>query len=317
MRKATLGILRGLGLKRLHHLMDTEHGLEAFCDALWLEDGLSPATRAAYRSDLQSLATYLRNSQCGRTLVEARPDDLLAFIAFRHAGSKPASANRRLSCMRRYFRWLLQKGVRNDDPSAAILSARQPARVPPTLSEDQVEALLAAPDTSKLLGLRDKAMLECLYATGLRVSELVSLRLVQVSLRDAVVKVVGKGNKERMVPLGEEALHWTRRWLAEGRGSLLGARTSDALFPTAQAEPMTRQRFWVLIRNYARKAEIRAALSPHGLRHAFATHLLNHGADLRVVQLLLGHADITTTQIYTHVARERLRQVHAQHHPRA
>jgi len=297
--------------------MESEHSLESFCDALWLEEGLSSATRAAYRSDLQSLADFLSDSQCGRALPQARPEDLLAYIALRHASSKSTSANRRLSCMRRYYRWLMQRGIRGDDPSAAIRSARQPARVPHTLSEEQVETLLKAPDTATLLGLRDKAMLECLYATGMRVSELVSLRLAQVSMRDAVVKVVGKGNKERLVPLGEEALHWIGRWLREGRSVVLGARTSDALFPTAQAEPMTRQRFWVLLRNYARKAGIRAALSPHGLRHAFATHLLNHGADLRVVQLLLGHADITTTQIYTHVARERLRQLHAAHHPRA
>jgi len=297
--------------------MESEHSLESFCDALWLEEGLSSATRAAYRSDLQSLADFLSDSQCGRALPQSRPEDLLAYIALRHASSNSTSANRRLSCMRRYYRWLMQRGIRGDDPSVAIRSARQPARVPHTLSEEQVETLLKAPDTATLLGLRDKAMLECLYATGMRVSELVSLRLAQVSMRDAVVKVVGKGNKERLVPLGEEALHWIGRWLREGRSVVLGARTSDALFPTAQAEPMTRQRFWVLLRNYARKAGIRAALSPHGLRHAFATHLLNHGADLRVVQLLLGHADITTTQIYTHVARERLRQLHAAHHPRA
>jgi integrase/recombinase XerD len=297
--------------------MESEHSLESFCDALWLEEGLSSATRTAYRSDLQSLAEFLSDSKCGRALHQARPEDLLAYIALRHISSKSTSANRRLSCMRRYFRWLMQRGVRGDDPSAAIRSARQPARVPHTLSEDQVETLLRAPDTATLIGLRDKAMLECLYATGLRVSELVSLQLAQVSVRDAVVKVVGKGNKERLVPLGEEALHWIGRWLREGRGVVLAARTSAALFPTSRAEPMTRQRFWVVIRNYARKAGIRAALSPHGLRHAFATHLLNHGADLRVVQLLLGHADITTTQIYTHVARERLRQLHAAHHPRA
>lgn len=297
--------------------MDIEYGLEAFCDALWLEDGLSPATRSAYRSDLQAFAEFLQSSTVGRSLAQAHPEDLLAYIAFRHAGSKTASANRRLSCLRRYFRWLMQRGIRNDDPSAAIRSAKKAARMPHALSEEQVEALLAAPDPTTPLGLRDKAMLECLYATGLRVSELVGLRIAQISMRDAVLKVVGKGNKERLVPLGEEALHWIGRWLREGRAGLLGARSSDALFPTALGEPMTRQRFWVLVGNYARRAGIRAALSPHSLRHAFATHLINHGADLRVVQLLLGHADITTTQIYTHVARERLRQLHAAHHPRA
>jgi len=226
--------------------MESEHSLESFCDALWLEEGLSSATRAAYRSDLQSLGEFLSDSKCGRALHQARPEDLLAYIALRHTSSKSTSANRRLSCMRRYYRWLMQRGIRGDDPSAAIRSARQPARVPHTLSEEQVETLLKAPDTATLLGLRDKAMLECLYATGLRVSELVSLGLAQVSIRDAVVKVVGKGNKERLVPLGEEALHWIGRWLREGRSVVLGARTSDALFPTAQAEPMTRQRFWVM-----------------------------------------------------------------------
>ncbi|NCX73376.1 MAG: site-specific tyrosine recombinase XerD, partial [Betaproteobacteria bacterium] len=238
-------------------------------------------------------------------------------IASRHSDSKASSANRRLSCLRRYYGWLMQRGLRKDDPSAGIRSARQSPRFPKTLAEEQVEALLTAPDTAGLLGLRDRAMLETLYATGLRVSELVGLRVSEVSMRDAVLRVIGKGNKQRLVPLGEEALHWVQQWLADGRSRLLAGKSSDVLFPTAKGEPMSRQRFWVLIKQYAIRAGIQAALSPHGLRHAFATHLLNHGADLRVVQLLLGHADITTTQIYTHVARERLRQLHAQHHPRA
>jgi len=297
--------------------MRDEHGVEAFCDALWLEGGLSPATRLAYRRDLLAFTRFLDQSGCSRELLHARHEDLLAYIASRHSDSKASSANRRLSCLRRYYGWLMQRGLRKDDPSAGIRSARQSPRFPKTLAEEQVEALLTAPDTAGLLGLRDRAMLETLYATGLRVSELVGLRVSEVSMRDAVLRVIGKGNKQRLVPLGEEALHWVQQWLADGRSRLLAGKSSDVLFPTAKGEPMSRQRFWVLIKQYAIRAGIQAALSPHGLRHAFATHLLNHGADLRVVQLLLGHADITTTQIYTHVARERLRQLHAQHHPRA
>ncbi|MEY2717674.1 MAG: Tyrosine recombinase XerD [Pseudomonadota bacterium] len=298
-------------------VMHADHGVEAFCDALWLEDGFSLATRLAYRRDLNAFALFLSDTGCARGLSEARAEDLLAYIAARHPNSKASSANRRLSCLRRYFAWLMQGGLRQDDPSAGIRSAKQAPRFPHTLSEEQVEALLQVPDTEDLLGLRDKAMLETLYASGLRVSELVSLRVAEVSLRDAVLRVVGKGNKQRLVPLGEEALYWVQQWLGKGRGVLLGAKPSDVLFPTAKGEAMSRQRFWVLIKQYAIRAGIQAALSPHALRHAFATHLLNHGADLRVVQLLLGHADITTTQIYTHVARERLRQLHAKHHPRA
>ncbi|MFN5808719.1 MAG: site-specific tyrosine recombinase XerD [Burkholderiales bacterium] len=298
-------------------VMHKDHGLEAFCDALWLEDGLSPATRLAYGRDLKAFAQFLSESGCSRQLSDARAEDLLAYIAARHPQSKASSANRRLSCMRRYYAWLMQRGLREDDPSAGIRSAKQGPRFPHTLSEEQVEALLKAPNIDETLGLRDKAMLETLYASGLRVSELVGLRVAELSLRDAVLRVVGKGNKQRLVPIGEEALYWVEQWLSQGRASLLGAKSSDVLFPTAKGEAMSRQRFWVLIKQYAIAAGIEAALSPHGLRHAFATHLLNHGADLRVVQLLLGHADITTTQIYTHVARERLRQLHAKHHPRA
>jgi integrase/recombinase XerD len=298
-------------------VMHADHGVEAFCDALWLEDGLSPATRLAYRRDLNAFALFLSETGSSRGLSDACAEDLLAYIAARHPNSKASSSNRRLSCLRRYYAWLMQDGLRQDDPSSGIRSAKQAPRFPQTLSEDQVEALLQAPNTEALLGLRDKAMLETLYASGLRVSELVSLRVAEVSLRDAVLRVVGKGNKQRLVPLGEEALHWVQQWLGKGRGVLLGAKPSDVLFPTAKGEAMSRQRFWVLIKQYAIRAGIQSALSPHGLRHAFATHLLNHGADLRVVQLLLGHADITTTQIYTHVARERLRQLYAKHHPRA
>ncbi|MEI6546023.1 MAG: site-specific tyrosine recombinase XerD, partial [Burkholderiales bacterium] len=215
-----------------------------------------------------------------------------------------------------FYRWLVRERHRTDDPTLRIVAARQPQRFPHTLSEGQVEALLGAPDPATPLGLRDRAMLETLYATGLRVSELVGLSSVSVSLVDGVIRVVGKGNKERLVPLGEEARHWIERYLGEARPQLIGARASDALFVTARAGPMTRQMFWTLIKRHAQVATITAPLSPHSLRHAFATHLLNHGADLRVVQLLLGHADISTTQIYTHVARERLKSLHAQHHPR-
>ena len=289
--------------------------LTAFCDRLWLEDGLARNSLQAYRRDLALLGAWLRESR-GVVLAEAGTEDLLAYIAARHADSRPASSNRRLAAFRRYYRHLVRERRRPDDPTLTIRSARRPPRFPKSLSESQVEALLGAPDPGTALGLRDRAMLETLYATGLRVSELVGLCTPALGLQEGVVRVVGKGDKERLVPLGEEARAWLVRWLAEGRPELLGARASDHVFVTARAEPMTRQRFWGIVRAHARAAGIAAPLSPHGLRHAFATHLLNHGADLRVVQLLLGHADISTTQIYTHVARERLKTLHAQHHPR-
>jgi len=288
--------------------------LVAFCEALWLEDGLSRNTLAAYRRDLSMLAEWL--AERGVTLAAAGEADLQAYVAARHAGSKATSGNRRLTVFRRWYRWLLREGRRRDDPTLRIAAARQAPRFPKTLSEAQVEALLAAPRVDAPLGLRDRAMLETLYATGLRVSELVGLRTVEVGLVDGVIRVIGKGDKERLVPLGEEARRWIERWIAEGRPVLLSGRPSDALFVTARAAPMTRQMFWTLVRRHARAAGIAAPLSPHVLRHAFATHLLNHGADLRVVQMLLGHADISTTQIYTHVARERLKSLHARHHPR-
>jgi len=288
--------------------------LRRFLDALWLEDGLSRNTLAAYRRDLALLARWLGGR--GGTLAAAAEADLQAYVAARHPGSRPSSGNRRLTVFRRFYRWLLREGRRPDDPTLRISAARQPPRFPGTLSLAQVEALLAAPDPATPLGLRDRAMIETLYATGLRVTELVGLPTLSVSLVDGVVRVVGKGDKERLVPLGEEARAWIERWLREGRGELMRRRTSDALFVTARGGPMTRQMFWTLIRRHARAAGIAAPLSPHTLRHAFATHLLNHGADLRVVQLLLGHADIATTQIYTHVARERLKTLHARHHPR-
>ena len=295
----------------------SEQGLqaiEAFCDAVGLEDGLSRNTLAAYRRDLSLFAAWLGSRQ--GELEAATEADLRAYIAARHPGSRPSSANRRLSVFRRFFRHLVREGRRSDDPSLRLRTARQPQRFPSTLSFAQVEALLEAPDASTPLGLRDRAMLETLYATGLRVSELVGLPSVGVSLEQGVVRVIGKGNKERLVPLGEHACHWLARWMREARRDLLGERASEAMFVTHRGQAMTRQMFWTLIRRYSIVAGITAPLSPHTLRHAFATHLLQHGADLRVVQMLLGHADISTTQIYTHVARERLKTLHAQHHPR-
>ncbi|MBX3600357.1 MAG: site-specific tyrosine recombinase XerD [Rubrivivax sp.] len=290
--------------------------LARFVDALWIEDGLAPLTLAAYRRDLDLLAAWLAG-QAGRTIDECSEADLLAYIAERHAGTRATTANRRLTVFRRYFRWALRERRVAADPTLRLLAAKQPLRVPKTLSEAQVEALLAAPDTATPLGQRDRTMLELMYASGLRVSELVTLQTVQLALAQGVLRVQGKGARERLVPFGEQAHAWLTRWLAEGRRSLLGLRSSEALFVTVRGEAMTRQMFWRLVRRYAVAAGISAPLSPHTLRHAFATHLLNHGADLRAVQMLLGHADIGTTTIYTHVARERLRQLHAAHHPRA
>ena len=294
---------------------ETDRGLlRAFVDALWLEDGLAPRSRDAYESDLAQCAVWL--APRGATLLRATEADLLGYVAAAHATTRATSANRRLAAFRRFYRWLMRERHRADDPTVRMVPARRPPRFPKALSESQVEALLGAPDVDTPLGLRDRAMLETLYATGLRVSELVLLKTVEVGLADGVLRVIGKGDKERLVPLGEEARSWIERWLVEGRPALLAGRSADALFVTARAAPMTRQMFWMLIKRYATRAAIDAPLSPHTLRHAFATHLLNHGADLRVVQLLLGHADISTTQIYTHVARERLKALHAQHHPR-
>jgi integrase/recombinase XerD len=286
--------------------------IDAFVDTLWLEDGLSANSLAAYRRDLVALARELP----GRSLASATETDLRSYFARAHASSRVSTANRRLATFRRFFRWALRESHVRADPSLRLPTARRPARFPVTLSEAQVEALLAAPDIATAHGLRDRAMFELLYATGLRVSELVGLRLIELSLNDGLVRIVGKGSKERIVPLGEEARAWTERYLRESRPVLLAGRSDDAVFVTQQGAGMSRQMFWKLIKRYALLADIRAPLSPHGLRHAFATHLLNHGADLRVVQMLLGHADISTTQIYTHVARERLKSLHARHHPR-
>ena len=289
--------------------------IDRFADAVWLEDGLAANTLAAYRRDLALYAAWLAQTE-GRPIDATREIDLQAYAVARHAGSKAASANRRLAVFRRYFRWALREGLLAADPTLRLLAARQTLRVPKTLSEAQVEALLGAPDTATPVGLRDRAMLELMYASGLRVSELVTLKSVHVGLSEGALRVTGKGMKERLVPFGEEARGWLLGYLAEARGAILGGRSSDALFVTARGDAMTRQAFWLLIKKHARAAGIDVQLSPHTLRHAFATHLLNHGADLRAVQMLLGHADISTTQIYTHVARERLRALHAAHHPR-
>ncbi len=289
--------------------------IERFCESLWLEDGLAHNSIIAYRRDLLAAADWI-GEHSPADLARASSADLQAYIAARHADSRATSSNRRLSVLRRYFRYLVRQGVRSDDPTEAIRAARQAPRFPKTLSEAQVEALLDAPPVDTDLGQRDLAMLEVLYATGLRVSELVGLQMHQLGMNQGVITVVGKGNKERLVPLGEQA-HWRLdRYLAGPRAGLLGAQISDDVFVTRRGSAMTRQMFWVIVRRYAIKAGVRAPLSPHVLRHAFATHLLNHGADLRVVQMLLGHADISTTQIYTHVARERLKSLHARHHPR-
>ncbi|MBQ0944828.1 site-specific tyrosine recombinase XerD [Ideonella sp. 4Y16] len=290
--------------------------IRRFSDALWLEDGLSANTLAAYRRDLAALSEWLV-AQRKTGLLTAAESDLRAYAAARHAGTRATTANRRLSTFRRFYRWALRERLLSADPTLRLDAARQPMRVPHTLSEAQVEALLNAPDTDTPLGQRDRCMLELMYASGLRVSELVGLQSLHVGLAEGVLRVTGKGSKERLVPFGEQAQQWIERYLAEGRGQLLGARASPALFVTVRGGPMTRQMFWRLVKRYALRAGITAPLSPHTLRHAFATHLLNHGADLRVVQLLLGHADISTTTIYTHVARERLKQLHARHHPRA
>ena len=282
---------------------------------MWIEDGLSNNTLAAYRRDLHLYAEWLA-AHSERALDATRESDLLEYRVARHEGSKATSSNRRLTVFKRYFRWALREHLLTSDPTLKLLTARQPLRVPKTLSEAQVEALLGAPNVETPLGLRDRTMLELMYASGLRVSELVTLKSVHLSLSDGALRVTGKGAKERLVPFGEEAHAWLRRYLAEGRAAILKGQASDALFVTARGGPMTRQMFWKLIKAHALHGGVSVPLSPHTLRHAFATHLLNHGADLRAVQMLLGHADISTTTIYTHVARERLKTLHALHHPR-
>ncbi len=291
--------------------------LDEFCDHLWLEDGLSKNTLEAYRRDLNLFGDWLAKEK-RLTLLETRAEDLSAYFAYRYAQSKlRASSQARLhSSLKRFYQYALRENRLGADPTLTLDTPKKPQRFPKTLSEADVEALLAAPGAESALGLRDRAMIELLYATGLRVSELVALKLLEVDQNMGVVRVFGKGKKERLVPMGEEASAALTLYLAEGRPALLGRAQSDAVFVTARGGGMTRQAFWYLIKKHARSAIPGRALSPHTLRHAFATHLLNHGADLRVVQMLLGHADISTTQIYTHVARERLKQLHQKHHPR-
>jgi integrase/recombinase XerD len=290
--------------------------LDRFCDALWLEDGLTPRSLESYRRDLTQLFAWLAPQ--GVAPHQAQRDRIQAFLAHRtlDEGIAARSLARQLTAIKRYHRWLLREGRRADDPTLTVDAPRLPKPLPKTLSESEVEALLAAPDTETPHGLRDRAMLEALYAAGFRVSELVGLPMAAVSLTDGVARVMGKGRKERLVPLGEEAREWIARYARESRPVLLKGKGSEALFVTERGGAMTRQMFWYLIKRHALHAGIRSPLSPHTLRHAFATHLLNHGADLRVVQMLLGHADIATTQIYTHVAKERLKRLHARHHPR-
>lgn len=289
--------------------------IERFHDMLWLEQGLSGNTLDAYRSDLEGLARWLKPR--GAKLVSASRADLFGYLE--HCvkrGARPRTTARLLSSLRRFYRYLVREKLSKDDPTALIDAPKLGRPLPKSLTEEQVEKLLYAPDINTPRGLRDRAMLETLYATGLRVSELVNLLSMQVNLTEGVVRVIGKGDKERLVPLGEEAIKWINRYVAEGRPDLTRRKPTPVLFPGNRGEALTRQAFWHNIKRYARAAGIQTALSPHTLRHAFATHLLNHGADLRVVQMLLGHADLSTTQIYTHVATERLKSLHAQHHPR-
>lgn len=289
--------------------------LDELTDRLWLEEGLSRNTLDSYRQDLVQFAAWLEN-QPGKDLAQAEQADIQSYLAFKFPTSKPRSISRLIASLRRLYRFALRENKISQDPTLQIDSPKLPRSLPKSLSEEDVEALLGAPDLNQPLGLRDRAMLEILYASGLRVSELVGLKVTEVSLSEGVIRVTGKGSKTRLVPMGEEAVEWIARYLKEGRSDILQKRLSDSLFVTGRGNAMTRQAFWYLIKRYAVIAGINKSLSPHVLRHAFATHLLNHGADLRVVQMLLGHADISTTQIYTHVARERLKQLHTMHHPR-
>ena len=293
----------------------TDPAVSRFLDAVWLERGLSVNTLAAYRADLTALARWLVERKV--PIVRTSRADLQEFIAWRvRQGARPRSTARQLSSFRRFFRYLMREGGIAEDPTAQIAMPKIGRSLPKSLMEEEVEALLGAPLVSDPLGNRDRTMLEVLYATGLRVSELVNLRHGQVNLNQGVIRILGKGNRERLIPLGEEAVRWLTEFERGPRGEILLERQTDFLFPTRRGDRMTRQAFWHIIKRYARKAGISKELSPHTLRHAFATHLLNHGADLRVVQMLLGHSDLSTTQIYTHVARERMKELHSQHHPR-
>lgn len=289
--------------------------VDQFLDAIWMERGLSKNTLGAYRADLMTLGRGLAESN--KTINTAEKSDLLDFIAKRvESGAKPRSTARQLSSFRRFFRYVLREGLRDTDPTADIEMPRIGRSLPKTLSEDEVDSLLNAPNTDEPLGHRDRAMLELLYATGLRVSELISLKQSQINFNQGVLRIIGKGDRERLIPLGEESQRWLKDFIDGPRMEILLERQTDYLFPTRRGDCMTRQAFWHIIKRYAEKADIRQKISPHSLRHAFATHLLNRGADLRVVQMLLGHSDLSTTQIYTHVARERLKDLHGEHHPR-
>ena len=289
--------------------------IDKFLDAIWMERGLSANTLGAYRADLVALRRWLADRDV--SLIYATRSDLLAFIAFRsEQGAKPRSTARQLSSFRRFYRFLLREGVIQDDPTIKIDMPRIGRSLPQSLTESEVEALLNAPDVSDPLGHRDRTMLEVLYATGLRVSELINLRQNEINLNQGVLRIVGKGDRERLIPLGDEAQNWLREFIVGPRAEILLERQTDYLFPTRRGDRMTRQAFWHIIKRYARQTEIGSKMSPHTLRHAFATHLLNNGADLRVVQMLLGHSDLSTTQIYTHVARARMKEMHTQHHPR-
>ena len=289
--------------------------LDSFIDHLWLEDGLSRNTLVSYRLDLTQFAEWLQQT-CDKNLLAVSQADIQQYLAIRFPQSKPRSISRLIASLRRFYKYCLREALLGADPTEQIDSPKLPRALPKSLNEEEVEALLKAPDINVALGLRDRAMLEVLYASGLRVSELVGLRVTEVSLSEGVIRVTGKGSKTRLVPMGEVAVEWITRYLKESRPEILQKRLSDTLFVTQRGGAMTRQAFWYLIKRYALLAGVTKHLSPHVLRHAFATHLLNHGADLRVVQMLLGHADISTTQIYTHVARERLKQLHSMHHPR-
>lgn len=287
--------------------------IQAFLDAVWLESGLSKNTLVAYKSDLSLFSGYLVST----TLIDASPSHIQQYLAhLLSQSSKASSVARFMSTLRRFYRFQIREGKLAVDPCAGIRSPKQGRKLPNSLSESQVEELLDSPDTGRDLGLRDRAMLETIYATGLRVTELVKLELLEINITVGLVRIVGKGNKERLVPLGEQALHWISKYMAEARSDILKGKQSNSVFVTARGGGMTRQAFWHIIKKYAALANIDHHLSPHTLRHAFATHLLNHGADLRSVQMLLGHSDLSTTQIYTHVARERLQSIHSAHHPR-
>lgn len=289
--------------------------VDRFLDAIWMERGLSPNTLGAYRADLMTLGRGL--SVGSKSIDMADKADLLAFIAHRvENGAKPRSTARQLSSFRRFFRYIMREGLRDNDPTTDIEMPRIGRSLPQTLSEEEVDALLNAPNTDEPLGHRDRAMLELLYATGLRVSELINLKQSQINFNQGVLRIIGKGDRERLIPLGEESQRWLKNFIDGPRMEILLERQTDYLFPTRRGDRMTRQAFWHIIKRYAAKSGIRKKMSPHSLRHAFATHLLNRGADLRVVQLLLGHSDLSTTQIYTHVARERLKDLHGKHHPR-